>query len=205
MGINAWIGKGPLDADEFLYWTRIFYAVCICGIASLIYYLSFVTESISQNTVRFFGFAVIVLGMGTFANKCMWLSNNEVHINLIFGTMLVLYALSCFFVSVHSIIRKWKKVGWDYRKVLLFHMLGVLLLVPPGIYLAFCNIVNPSSPSFAAGKPMYLGFISFGIIALVMFTQRFLAILRDRAATYNKLHLAYQELEEFPVHDIRVC
>jgi signal transduction histidine kinase len=192
-GIDLWIIPGLGTPAEALYWNRVMYIVG-CGF-SLFYfwYMSEMTKSVNVRYIRALGLMAFALCLGFFSDWMLTIRDGKLQSGPLYYLLFLPYMSFCLFSANLIIIRRFMKAPSAERRILVFHLAGFLVLFGCGVLDITVNLFlhAPMRISFNT-----LGAMAFGITATLIFTERFLILLRDRDATFAKLENAYRDLEQ---------
>ncbi|HKP97555.1 MAG TPA: ATP-binding protein [Fibrobacteria bacterium] len=191
--IDLWVRPSHAGLEDKLFWERILHVLaCFFFPFSLSYHL-LITRWPSNLLLK------ILIGMSV---VCLSLVFTDPMINSKHGSVMggpLYYALffpfAFFYIASanYVIVARLKSAPAHERKILLFHLAGFILLCAFGL-IDMTGVAHPAAriiPSFKI-----IGILVFGIMASLIFAERFLMILRDRETTFGKLETAYRDLEQ---------
>jgi signal transduction histidine kinase len=103
------------------------------------------------------------------------------------------YAIFYIFTAHYVVLKRINKCAALEKRILRFHLAGFAVLILAGLLDlgTLMGFIPPLITSFTI-----LGVLAFGIMASLIFAERFMIILRDRQATFEKLETAYRDLEQ---------
>ncbi|MBW8887525.1 MAG: GHKL domain-containing protein [Fibrobacteres bacterium] len=191
--IDLWVRPSHASLADKLFWERMLHVLaCFFFPFSLGYHLM-ITRWPTITPLK------ILIGMGAL---CLPLVFTDPMINSRNGSVMggpLYYALffpfALFYIGCanYVVIRRLKTAVGHERKILWFHLAGFILLAGFGL-IDMTGVANPATriiPSFKI-----IGILVYGVMASLIFAERFLMILRDNQATFAKLETAYRDLEQ---------
>lgn len=192
-GIDIWVTPTLDTMEEKLYWYRIILLLS-CALAPFsIKYLLLITRREARHLTQAFILSSIVVGALVFTSGMMVISGDKLVGGPLYNFILFPYAL-LYVVSANTIIIiRLRKSDGQEKRILWQHLLGFQVLCFMGL-LDMTGYVIPSAKIFISFK--LLGILAFGIVATLIFVERFLTLLKDRDTTFAKLESAYRDLEQ---------
>lgn len=194
--IDLWVTPGMTAPDRLLVWQRVYHVIACLFMPFSIWYLLILTAS------RFI-FLMPLVATGSFLLASTFLSGKMLYVaegavrtgilyNCLFTPLVLLYVVASNFIIISKLRRS--KAG--ERRILVFHLFGFLGLCVCGLLdiVALTNTVFSSIPSYTI-----LGVLGYGMMAAMIFTERFLMLLHDRESNFTKLETAYKDLEQVNV------
>ena len=189
--IDIWMQPG----GQTIYWTRIQHVLAAFFPAFISWYLMLMLRKTNFIIIRlmfFFGFCFSFL---FFTNIMLKPSEKEIASTMIYNFSFAPYMLIAILFITFFLIRNLSRCEEKEKKVLIFHIGGILALSLGGIMdmvnLFLGHRLIPQVATFTMP-----GLLLFGLIVTYVFTDRLTAIIRDREITFGKLQQAYKEMEE---------
>ncbi len=195
-GIDLWVMPSAKSLDERLYWQRILH-ILACGFIPFSYsYICTITKANRSQVVRLLVFSSVVFS-GLFFNSGMLRAvDGKIAGGLLYYLLFFPYVLVYVGAASYLILSRFRKSQFEERRILGFHIIGFSILCLTGI-MDMAGVASPALQNFPSYKT--LGILAFGIMATMIFTERFLQLLMDRDATFSKLETAYRDLEQVNV------
>lgn len=192
-GIDLWVVPKLQSMAEILYWNRIMYIVGCTFSLFYFWYMGEFTRTVDVRYIRTLGCMAFVLSFMFFSNNMLSIRDGVLVSGPLYYLFFLPYMTFCLFSANLIIIRKFRHSTAGEKKILLLHLAGFFLLFICGILDLTFNLLlhSPDKISFNT-----FGTLAFGITASLIFTERFLMILKDREATFAKLESAYKDLEQ---------
>lgn len=192
-GIDLWMSPAARGPVEQLYWQRVLH-VMACGFMPFSFaYLSVLMRAHRPRLLRVVFFSSFLLA-GTFFSGHMLgfkdgkLSGGALYYALFFPYVIMYVGLAC-----HLIFFRFRKSMAAEKRIIRFHMIGFLILCFSG-FLDMAGVAIPSAHLFPSFK--IFGILAFGIMAALIFVERFLILLKERDSSFSKLESAYRDLEQ---------
>jgi len=196
VGVDIWILPTITSGQESLYWVKVQHLFA-CG------FLVFLNLNILQLTgSRYPGFIRLMIG-ASLAEAILILSGAMMHaegakvvVSLLYQIAFAPYIL-VFVASAHYFIFKnLGKAPKAERKILIFHLTGILV---PGIcgIIDMFGLIEPGKVVIHSATTY--GVLAYGIMASLIFAERLMQVLKDREQTLQKLESAYKDLEQVNV------
>jgi signal transduction histidine kinase len=189
-GIDIWLQPGTSS----LYWTRIQHVLAAFFPAFILWYLMLVLHKVNELLIRFMFFLGFCFSLMFFTNKMFCTSQNTFESTLVYNLTFAPYMLTAIVLIIVFLVRNFSRCEENERKVLSYHIWGIIALSTGGI-LDMINLfvghrIVPEIATFTMP-----GALLFGLIVTYVFTDRLTTIIRDRESTFAKLQEAYKELE----------
>jgi signal transduction histidine kinase len=195
-GIDLWIIPHLQRQDELLYWNRLMYTVGCVFSLFYFWYMAELTRSVNGNYIRFLAGIAFALCLCFQTGAMLRMRGTQLEAGPLYYAFFMPYMGLCLFSANLMILRKLVHASSYERRILAMHLSGFILLFACGVLdLTFSLFLHYHMRiSFNT-----FGAMSFGIMASLIFTERFLQLLKDRDATYAKLESAYRDLEQVNV------
>jgi signal transduction histidine kinase len=192
-GIDLWIIPRLQAPAELLYWNRIMYTVGCVFSLFYFWYMAELTRTVKVNYIRVLGALAFALCAGFQTDGMLTMRGGQLTPGPLYYALFMPYMTFCLFSANLIILRKLARAPAGEKRILCFHLAGFLLLFTCGVLdLTFSLFLHyPMRISFNT-----FGATSFGIMASLIFTERFLQLLKERDATFAKLESAYRDLEQ---------
>ena len=189
--IDIWIQPGA----QTIYWTRIQHVIAAFFPAFITWYLLVMLLRSKYMLVRLLFFIGFCFTLLFFTNFMLLPSEKEIVSTPLYNFSFVPYMLCAMILLPIFLIRNLSRSAEKEKKVLVFHLIGIVFLSIGGIIDLITVIIGhrvaPDVASFST-----IGLLLFGIIVTYVFTDRLTAIIKDRETTFGKLQAAYKEMEE---------
>lgn len=195
-GIDLWIIPALRTSDELLYWNRLMYTTGCVFSLFYFWYMAELTRSVNGNYIRFLAGLALALCVCFQTDAMLRIRDGNLEVGPLYYAFFMPYMGLCLFSANLIILRKFKGAAAGEKRILAMHLVGFVLLFACGVLdLTFSLFLHyPMRISFNT-----FGAMSFGIMASLIFTERFLQLLKERDATYAKLESAYRDLEKVNV------
>lgn len=191
--IDFYLFVADLTPKQLLYWVRIYNLVLLATPPFLLAYLMSYSKQMHPEWIRVFIVIGILFSMASFSEIFLRIEGGELVQTPLYTALnaivvVLLSAVLVVKVAVPGLATSTK----PERRVLVLHLLGILLLAAFG----FVDVFN----SFDPGRAFFPSFTSvgalfFGFAAALVFAQQFLNLVEDRRLAYQKLDVAYRDLE----------
>lgn len=192
-GIDLWIIPGLKQPAEMLYWNRIMYIVGCSFSLFYFWYMAEMTRTVNFRYIRVLGLFAFGLCLAFFSDWMLDIRNGQLVSRPLYYFLFLPYMSFCLFSANLIIVRKIATAGPGERRILVFHLIGFLVLFGCGVLDLSFNLFLHYRMRISFNT---LGAMSFGIMASLIFTERFLLLLKERDATFLKLETAYRDLEQ---------
>jgi signal transduction histidine kinase len=194
--IDLWIFPELTTPSERLFWQRVYHAVACLFIPYSLSYLYLITKRRAALVMRGFTFATLGIMPLIFTDPMLHLQGGKVVPGFLYFALFfpfgVVYGAMTNVILIQGLMAL-KRAPGNERKILWFHLIGFALLSTGGV-LDMLGVLNPAAQLFPSYK--FLGMIAFGMMASMIFIERFLDILMERHNTFGKLESAYRDLEQ---------
>ena len=191
--IDLWIQPNLNDFVEKLYWQRILHILACGFIPFSAGYLCLISKVQSPRLIRGLFFTSLVFSCLFFQSSLLSIADGKVVGGLLYYALFFPYVLAYIAGASYLIVFRFRKSQAAERKILRFHVIGFAILCVSGV-LDMTGVVSHAAQLFPSYK--ILGILAFGIMASLIFTERFLILLKDRDTTFAKLESAYRDLEQ---------
>jgi signal transduction histidine kinase len=191
--IDLWVMPLLVEPSRLLFWQKLYHILSCLFVPFSIWYLLILTSS------RYLKLMPVVSAI-SFLISSLFLTENMLHIsegtyrggvlyNVFFLPFIFLYVIFSNYIIINKLIRSQAAE----RRILVFHLVGFVGLCVCGILdiADVTNIFVSTLPSFTI-----LGVLGYGLMASLIFTERFLMLLNERENTFKKLESAYKDLEQ---------
>jgi signal transduction histidine kinase len=195
-GIDLWIIPSLRTSDELLYWNRLMYTIGCVFSLFYFWYMAELTRTVNGNYIRCLAGFALVLCFGFQTDAMLRIRDSHLEAGPLYYACFMPYMALCLFSANLIILRKFRGSSAAEKRILSLHLVGFILLFACGVLdLTFSLFLHYSMRiSFNT-----FGAMAFGIMASLIFTERFLQLLKERDATYAKLESAYRDLEQVNV------
>ncbi|MEO6097625.1 MAG: HAMP domain-containing sensor histidine kinase [Fibrobacteria bacterium] len=191
--IDMWVFPRLGSDREHLFWQRVYHAVACLFIPYSLSYLYLITKRRGSQVPRYFLFATLAIMPFLFTDWMLTLRDGKVTPAVLYFALFFPYGVVYGAMTNIILIQGLKSAAANQRKILWFHLIGFALLSTGGV-LDMLGVVNPATQLFPSYK--FLGMIAYGLMASMIFTERFLHILQERQTTFDKLESAYRDMEQ---------
>ncbi|MBN1760853.1 MAG: ATP-binding protein [Chitinispirillaceae bacterium] len=189
--IDIWIQPDT----QIIYWTQIQHIIAVFFPAFLTWYILLLLRRERVNQIRFLFFIGLCFSLLFFTDLMFKPSETEIVGTHFYNFTFVPYMLFTMIAIPVFLIRNISRSNITERKVLLYHLAGIICLSVGGVFDMISVMIGrrvvPEVASFST-----LGLLAFGIVVTYVFTDRLTVIIRDRETTFAKLQAAYREMEE---------
>ncbi len=195
-GIDLWIIPRVRSSEELLYWNRLMYTVGCVFSLFYFWYMAELTRTVNGNYIRLLAGIALALCICFQTTPMLRMHGTQIEAGPLYYAFFMPFMGFCLFSANLIILRKFFRAASGEKRILALHLVGFLLLFVCGVLdLTFSLFLHYSMRiSFNT-----FGAMSFGIMASLIFTERFLQLLKERDATYAKLESAYKDLEQVNV------
>lgn len=191
--IDIWIMPSVSDPDAALAWQRIFHAIACFFIPFSMWYLLILTQSPwVRRAPRIFLAVSMAVSLSLFSDWSMLIRDGEVHAGPLYYVLIIPYAVIYVCAASVLILNRLKTAPETERRILRFHLVGFFLLFACGI----ADIITVALSIMHLTSIATIGILAFGIMASLIFAERFLMLLQERDASFAKLESAYRDLEQ---------
>jgi len=190
-GIDLWVLPAT-SAQESLAFIRIQHLTFLFfGYFTLTNILDFLG---TRNTglLRATFFVTILLSVLTFSNLIIKVEDGEVVTGILYLPLFGTYLPLTLITLIALIGKGISQVAKPEKRILRSHLIGLILLGLCG----GLDMLNMAVPLFTAISSITLiGTLLYGLAVSSIFVDRFLQVLKDKENAFQKLELAYRELE----------
>ncbi len=198
-GIDLWVAPyfaAKSDWAMILIVQRIDHILILAFIPASIAYLMSITNTLNLNVIKLFSFMCIVVGGGIMTEHFLFLvEGGGVATTLLYKVVFGLFLLISVIYILYLIIRKLAKGAGSEKRVLIWHLAGFGILGFFGIasYFSFTNFAKLIPGTHTQS---IFGAMAYGVMAVFVFSERFITIIKDKQTTFEKLQNTYRQLEE---------
>jgi len=184
-------------AEQNLFWTRMSIVGLVSWAPFVVWYLKAFSHVPFDKVLRLFTFVSILCGFLAFSSIFFRIENGDVLVSPLYGVVFVpyvlLYAVQLFYLNIKPL----KRVSKTDRRTLIFHLLGILAVFFSGTLDTILMGLNGMKFSFGPLPNLTsLGALIYGISMTLIFSERFLQIVRERQIAYDKIHENLQQVEQ---------
>ena len=182
--------------EDMLNWNLLMHTVGYVFTLFYVWYMAELTRTVNGMYIRYLAGAALALCVGFQTGVMLRMRGAQLEAGPLYYACFMPYMGLCLFSTNRIIQRKFARAAAAEKPILGMHLAGFLVLFVWGVLdLAFSTFLrHPMGIGLNA-----FGAMSFGIIACLIFTERFLQLLKERDATYAKLESAYRDLEKVNV------
>ncbi|MBD3241764.1 MAG: hypothetical protein GF331_14335 [Chitinivibrionales bacterium] len=183
------------DQTRLLYWTRIQHVFGAGIVVFLSWYLMVITQNVNMKLLNGIILASGVICPLLFVDSMLRKSPDGPSAGPLYFCLFLPYGLAAVVCFVTLLATAWRNSSGSTRKLAGIHLAGI-------ISLGLCGIVDMVvAASLGQRKlpiPSFLiiGLLAFAAMVALVFTERFLLLIKDRNAAYAKLQSAYVDLEK---------
>jgi len=189
--IDIWLQPGA----QTLQWTQVQHVIAAFFPAFILWYLLLVAHKTNEILIRVMFFIGFCFAPLFFTSAMLHPSEKEIASTLFYNLTFAPYMLFAIIWITIFLVRNLSLTGEKERKVLYFHLLGIVGLSVGGILDMITVLIGHRIAPEVATFTMP-GALLYGLIVTYVFTDRLTAIIRDRELTFGKLQEAYKEMEE---------
>lgn len=188
--IDIWIQPESLD----LQWTRFQHLIISFFPAFLTWYLFVVADTKRRDIVKILFFIAIILSLLFYTDLMLVSKDNTVATTLLYNFLFAPFILGVIIGINWFIIRKLAYTVSYNKRVLVFHLVGIVLLSIFSM-LDMVGLILGQRSLLPVASGSVLGVFAFALITTVVFAERLAQLVREREATFEKLKIAYHELD----------
>ncbi len=188
--IDIWIQPESLD----LQWTRFQHLIISFFPAFLIWYLFVVADTKRRDIVKILFFIAIILSFLFYTDLMLVGKDNTVATTLLYNLLFAPFILGVIIGINWFIIRRLAYTVSYNKRVLVFHLVGIVLLSIFSM-LDMVGLILGQRSLLPVASGSLLGVFAFALITTVVFAERFAQLVLEREATFEKLKTAYRELD----------
>jgi signal transduction histidine kinase len=191
--IDIWIIPNASSLPKLIFWQRTYHSIACIFIPFSLWYLCILTSSRYIKIVPFLITISSVMAAAFQGGLMIVARDGRVETNLGYNIVFLPFVVFYVFSANYVILQRINKCAAPEKRILRFHLAGFAILILGGLLDIgiMMGLVKQVITSFTV-----LGVLAFGIMASLIFAERFLMILRDRQATFEKLESAYRDLEQ---------
>lgn len=190
--IDIWIMPMVKQPEEALAWQRLFHVMACLFIPFSLWYLLILAKSPLLRHAQVLFPACFVVSLSFFSEWSLSDRGGDVHAGALYYALFIPYVLCYVGLANTLILRRLKVAPESERRILRFHLLGFVVLFACGI----ADILTVALSIMHTTSFTSLGVLGFGSMASMIFAERFMLILRERQASFEKLESAYRDLEQ---------
>ncbi|MDD5672758.1 MAG: HAMP domain-containing sensor histidine kinase [Chitinivibrionales bacterium] len=158
-------------------------------------YLIKLTKTLNLNFIKAF-LALSLVISGLFLSKSfLVVKNGEIVSTIAYYVIFLPYIILAIIIAILLVIKKLKIATPLEKKTLFFHLLGGIILGLGGLADLIVTITD-TDEIMPIKSFTIIGVMGFGIMATLIFVERFLMLIQDRQIAYDKLETAYKDIEE---------
>jgi signal transduction histidine kinase len=190
--IDIWLIPNASTLAQNLFWQRAYHGIACLFIPFSLWYLCILTNS---PLLRFAPFLVVVSLLLAASFQTGWMiaaGTEKARTTLAYNLVFLPYVAFYIFAAPYVILNRINKCAAREKRILRFHLVGFAVLILGGILdiLILMGLMSQVITSFTV-----LGVLTYGVMASLIFAERFLMILTERQSTFEKLESAYRDLE----------
>lgn len=192
--LDIWIISQTHSINDALYWTKIFHILSCAFYTFSLWYFKHMSGMINPTFLKTWVFISTFFCFLFLTSKMMIIKNNEIIMTTLYNISFIPYTFLYITTFIVTNIKKIRRSSDLDKKIFTFHLLGIFTL-------CFCGILDLFVASLIGHHKLpissfsVLGTLGFGVMSAMIFTERFLFILKDRENVYRNLKGAYKELE----------
>lgn len=193
VAVDIWALPNSASGEDSLTWIRAQHVLACAYIIFLNLNLMFLTRTHHPRFVRFALFISIIESTLMLTDWMLTVEDGKVVGGLFYKLFFAPYLLFYMGSAIYFMFKNLRTAPAPERKVLKFHLIGILALCVCGL-VDMIHLIDPVNTLFHSA--MTFGVLAYGIMASLIFTERFLMLLKERDATFTKLESAYRDLEQ---------
>ncbi|MDQ2999761.1 MAG: HAMP domain-containing histidine kinase [Fibrobacterota bacterium] len=191
--IDFWLIPNATNLTQLIFWQRAYHGIACIFIPFSLWYLCILTNSPILKIIPSIIMASCMMAASFLGGLMILGRDGQMHMTLGYYLAFLPYVASYVITAHYVILKRINKCAAPEKRILRFHLAGFVVLVA-GVLLdigIMLGMVTQVITSFTV-----LGVLAFGIMASLIFAERFLMLLRDRETTFDKLESAYRDLEQ---------
>jgi signal transduction histidine kinase len=192
---DIWVLPREKDPAQILLWARIQHILLTMLIPAVLWYLR---SFLKSDPKRFLVVMIIIAAAiaPLFSSDAMLtIKDGRVTPGTLYHYVYWPFLFIAAGRTVWLIIARFKGSSGNERRILFYHLVGFALL--GSFALIDTTMVSLRNTFFVAFPNSFiLGVFAFGIMVFLIFSERFFMLVQDRQSTYEKLQVAYREMEE---------
>lgn len=191
--IDIWLIPHAPTLNQLIFWQRTYHSIACIFIPFSLWYLCILTNSSFLKIIPFL-VTISSLLAATFQGGLMIIAyEGKVVTTMGYNAIFLPFVVFYIFTAHYVILKRINRCAAPEKRILRFHLAGFAILILGGLLDIgiLMGLVKQVITSFTV-----IGVLVFGIMASLIFAERFLMILRDRQAGFDKLESAYRDLEQ---------
>lgn len=192
-GIDLWILPVLDSPAGTLNWTRI-YHILACGYLSLtVQYILILTRHQRPAYLKAVSYASAVFASLFLTDFLLRLENQGTASTVAYMVLFVPFVVANGAFLCYIIFSRLKKAEKAEGRILAFHLVGFLVMLIGGTLdmTVVIDVTHSLIPSYTI-----VGVMVYGIMASLIFTEKFLGVLKEKESVFAKLESAYRDLEQ---------
>lgn len=190
-GIDLWIQPHT----QTLYWTKIQHIFAAFFPTCLIWYLLIFLNKNKGSVIKVMLLLSVLFSFLFISDLMLKPSAIEVTGTLLYSVSFIPFILLSILYILWLLIVNFFQSNKKDRRVILFHFLGIIVLAA-GAILDIVTIVIGKRIVAQVATFVVPGLLLYGFFVTMVFIDRLTSIIRDRDVMFNKLQIAYKEMEE---------
>jgi len=191
-GIDLWIIPNTESIARQIFWQRVFHGLACIFIPFSIWYIALLTHSAVLKAMRFIILMSSILAAAFQTDLFIQEVDGSFRGTIGYNAIFLPFVAGYIFTALFLILRRINVCAAPERRILAFHLAGFAFLILGGLLdIGIMMGLIRQITSFTN-----LGVFAFGIMASLIFAERFLGIIRERQSTMEKLESAYRDLEQ---------
>ncbi len=191
--IDIWQIPYAATLAQNVFWQRAYHGIACIFIPFSLWYLCILTNSPLLRTIPFLITVSSLLAAAFQSSLMIVAEGGKVVTTLGYYLAFLPYVVFYIFTAHYVILKRINKCAAPEKRILRFHLFGFAILILGG--LADIGILMGMMKQILTSFTV-LGVLAFGIMASLIFAERFLMILRERQTNFDKLETAYRDLEQ---------
>jgi signal transduction histidine kinase len=191
--IDIWLIPYASTLAQTLFWNRAYHGIACLFIPFSLWYLCILTNSPLLKFVPSLVVVSLLLAASFQSGLMIEAGMDHAPTTLAYNLVFLPYVASYIFAAPYVILNRINRCADREKRILRFLLAGFAVLILGGLLDIFVvmGILAPVLTSFTV-----LGVLAFGVMASLIFAERFLMILTERQTTFEKLESAYRDLEQ---------
>lgn len=194
--IDIWFINNSMSTLKILYWTKIFHILSCFFYVFSIWYLMELAKNNNTKLIKIWTLSGIIFSLFLIQDGVMLkMENNQVLSTILYNVTFVPYTIIWVVLLNYINIKAISKAPVKDKKIFKIHLFGIISLCLFGLLDLFAaSLLGQKKlpiPSFSI-----IGVLVFGIMASLIFAERFLILIKDRQYAYDKLEAAYKDMEK---------
>ena len=196
VAVDIWALPNSESAGQSLAWIRTQHVAACAIIVFLNLNVLFLTQVSRPLFVRVAVLISLVESALILTDHMMKIESGEVVSGMLYKLVFAPYVLFFVVSANYFIVKNLRKVSPAERKILKFHLIGMMALGGCGI-IDMVRLIDPEKAIFYSA--MTFGVLGYGLMGSLIFTERFLMLLKEKDQAFAKLESAYRDLEQVNV------